>query len=93
MQPEQIIIEPVVTEKAVGSRAASRYVFRVHAAATKIDIAGAVRALFKVKVESVNTSKVRAKKRVRGTTVGRTSNWKKAYVTLSAGQKIEELEV
>jgi large subunit ribosomal protein L23 len=93
MQPEQIIIEPVITEKAVGERALSRYVFKVHPEATKIGIAQAVGKLFKVKVLAVNTSRVRPKRRIMGRSVGRTAHWKKAYVTLQKGQKIEELEV
>ena len=93
MEAEQIIIAPVITEKAVGVRALSRYVFRVHLDATKIGISQAITKLFKVKVKSVNTSFVRAKKRVMGRSVGTVSSWKKAYVTLQAGQKIEELEV
>ncbi|MBU0671583.1 MAG: 50S ribosomal protein L23 [Candidatus Margulisbacteria bacterium] len=93
MQPEQIIIEPVITEKAVGERALSRYVFRVHPAATKPSIAQAVGKMFKVNVVAVNTSMVRAKRKVVGRSIGRTAHWKKAYVTLKQGEKIEELEV
>ena len=93
MHPEQIIIEPVITEKAVGERALSRYVFKVHLNATKTSIAQAVEKLFKVKVIAVNTSQVRPKRRIMGRSIGRTAYWKKAYVTLESGQKIEELEV
>ena len=93
MYPEQIIIEPLVTEKAVGVKALSRYVFKVHLNATKIDVGQAVEKLFKVKVVAVNTCKVRPKRRIMGGSIGRTSRWKKAYVSLAAGQKIEELEV
>lgn len=93
MHPEQIILAPVVTEKAIGVRATSQYVFKVHSDANKKEIEGAIKKLFKVKVVSVNTCKVRAKTRVRGSIIGHTSKWKKAYVTLAAGQKIEELEV
>ena len=92
MYPEQIIIEPVITEKAMGERVLSRYVFKVHLDASKISIGRAVEKLFKVKVLSVNTSKVRPKRRTMGRSIGRTSHWKKAYVTLERGQKIEELE-
>lgn len=92
MRPEQIIVEPVITEKAVGERVLSRYVFKVNPLANKTSVARAVEQLFKVKVKSVNTSKVRPKRRVMGRSVGRTGYWKKAYVTLEQGQKIEELE-
>ena len=93
MHPEQIIIEPLITEKAVGERTLSRYVFKVHPQATKSSVAQAVEKLFKVKVRAVNTGMVRPKRRIMGRSIGRTSQWKKAYVTLEAGQKIEELEV
>ena len=88
----QIIIEPVITEKAVLGKALSCYVFKIHPDATKIAVAQAVEKLFKVNVVSVNTTKVRAKRRIVGRSIGRTSNWKKAYVTLKSGEKIEELE-
>jgi len=93
VQPEQIIIKPVVTEKSMLARVKPCYVFRIHAKATKVDVAQAVERLFKVKVKSVNTSAVKAKRRVRGRSIGRTPGWKKAYVCLETGQKIEELEV
>jgi len=93
MHPEQVIIEQLLTEKAVGGRALSRYAFRVHSNASKTQIAQAVKKLFKVNVIAVNTSSVRSKRRVLGRSIGRTSSWKKAYVTLKQGQKIEELEV
>jgi len=93
MRSEQIIIEPVITEKAVAERVLSRYVFRVNPLANKTSIAQAVEKLFKVKVRAVNTNRVRPKRRVMGRSMGKTSHWKKAYVTLEAGQKIEELEV
>jgi large subunit ribosomal protein L23 len=92
MRSEQIIIEPVITEKAVGERVLSRYVFKVNPLANKISIARAVEELFKVSVLAVNTSRVRSKQRIMGRSIGRTTHWKKAYVTLKQGQKIEELE-
>ncbi len=92
MEAEQIIIEPLVTEKSVSERAASRYVFKVHPKATKIAVKLAVAKLFKVKVVDVNTCRVRPKLRMTGRGIGRTTGWKKAYVTLAAGQKITELE-
>ncbi|NQT29077.1 MAG: 50S ribosomal protein L23 [Candidatus Saganbacteria bacterium] len=93
MRPEQIIIEPLVTEKAIGERVSSRYVFKVNPAATKRSIADAVAKLFKVDVLSVNTCMVLPKRRILGKSIGKTSHFKKAYVSLKSGQKIEELEV
>jgi len=92
MHPEQIIIEPVITEKAVAERPAARYVFKVNLKATKIAIKQAVEKIFKVKVADVNTTYVRPKQRIMGKSIGRTSRSKKAYVTLVSGQKIQELE-
>jgi len=92
MQPDQIVIAPIITEKALEGRGMSKYVFKVHLNATKIDVAKSIEQMFKVNVTSVNTMKVRAKRRVVGRSVGTTSKWKKAYVTLKQGQKIEELE-
>ena len=92
MQFEQIMIEPLITEKSVGARARSRYVFKINLRATKIAVKQAVEKLFKVKVLDVNTCFVRPKQRVAGKSIGRTSRWKKAYVTLAGGQKIQELE-
>lgn len=92
MHHEQIIIEPVITEKSLSGRADSRYVFRVNLNAEKIEIRKAIEKIFKVKVLAVNTTYVRPKQRVMGKSIGRTSRWKKAYVTLASGQKIQELE-
>ncbi len=92
MKPEQIILEPVITEKALTDRALSRYVFKVHPEATKTSVAQSIQQLFKVKVKDVNTIMVRSKRRVMGRSIGRTAHWKKAYVTLEQGQKIEEIE-
>ncbi len=92
MHPDQIVIAPIITEKALDGRLLSRYVFKVHKDATKLDVARSIEQMFKVKVLAVNTVKVRPKKRVLGRSIGQISGWKKAYVTLKQGQKIEELE-
>jgi large subunit ribosomal protein L23 len=65
------------------------YPFAVDARANKIQIREAVESLFKVEVESVNTANRKGKKRRRGRRIGRTPNWKKAYVRLREGQAIE----
>lgn len=93
MDPYQIILSPVMTEKAFGVRGEKKYVFKVHKKATKIDVKSAVAKLFKVKVVDVNTVNVKGKSRNLGYKVGRTPSYKKAYVTVAADQKIEELEV
>ncbi|MGB9613371.1 MAG: 50S ribosomal protein L23 [Candidatus Margulisiibacteriota bacterium] len=92
MELESIIIEPVITEKAVGERIYSRYVFKVHLNATKTLVKQAIEKVFKVKVIKVNVCYMPGKRRMMGRAIGRTSQWKKAYVTLAKGQKIAELE-
>ena len=93
MQAEQIIIAPVLTEKAMVERVMPRYVFKVNLLATKVAIAQAIEKIYKVQVVSVNTTNVRGKRKVLGRSIGRTNSWKKAYVRLAAKQKIEELEL
>jgi large subunit ribosomal protein L23 len=66
-----------------------KYLFHVDRRANKIEVKKAVEEIYKVKVQSVNTSIVRAKqKRVRQE-LGKTTPWKKAVVTLKEGHKIE----
>ena len=82
MRPEEIIIAPVVTEKSNDEMQMGKYTFEVNKKATKVEIANAVEKLFNVKVLNVNTMTVRGKtKRVRYVE-GKTSDWKKAIVTI-----------
>ena len=89
----QIIMGQIITEKTTDLRANSVYVFRVRKDATKGQIVNAIRTVFNVTPESVNTTKVRGKTRQLGRSFGVTSGWKKAYVKLKSGEKIKELEV
>lgn len=83
-----ILIEPVVSEKATMLREQNKYVFVVRPDATKIQIKEAVRRLFNVKVLSCTTMNVVGKKkRVRGTS-GTTAGYKKAIVRLAQGETI-----
>ena len=82
MKPEEIIIAPVITEKSNDQMQMGKYTFEVNKKATKVEIANAVEKLFGVKVLNVNTMTVRGKtKRVRYVE-GKTSDWKKAIVTI-----------
>ncbi|OGC03686.1 50S ribosomal protein L23 [candidate division WOR-1 bacterium RIFOXYA12_FULL_43_27] len=90
---KNIIVAPIVTEKGLGAAAVNQYVFRVAISAGKIEIKKAIEAIYKVKVAEVNTLKVRGKERRIGRSVGKTSSYKKAYVTLKEGSVIEELKV
>ena len=82
MRPEDIIIKPVVTEKSNDGLQAGKYTFKVNKKATKVDIARAVEKLFSVKVVNVNTVTVKGKEKRVGVHVGKTSDWKKAIVTI-----------
>ncbi len=88
-----IIRKPRLTEKAMLlQEEANQVVFHVAKDANKIEIKDAVETLFKVKVDNVRTSMVHGKKRRVGRFSGRTSDWKKAVVTLAEGQKLDFLE-
>ncbi len=80
-----------LTEKAtLLSEKLNKYVFRVHPSANKLQIKDAVQRLFKKSVLSVNTCNYAGKKkRERTASFGRKASWKKAIVTLKAGDKIE----
>ena len=82
MKPEDIIVAPVVTEKSNDELQQGKYTFEVNKKATKVEIANAVEKLFEVKVLKVNTMNVNGKKKRVGYHQGKTSDWKKAIVTI-----------
>ncbi len=82
MKPEDIIIRPIITEKSSNAIAQGRYTFEVAKKATKIQIADAVEKLFEVKVLKVNTISMKGKEKRVGVHTGKTSDWKKAIVTI-----------
>lgn len=82
MLAKEIIIRPIVTEKSSDGLQNGKYTFEVNRKATKVDIAKAVEKLFEVKVLKVNTVTVKGKEKKVGVHVGRTSDWKKAVVTI-----------
>ncbi len=90
----KIIKRPIVTERATNLKAlANQYVFRVARESTKHDIKRAVQDLFKVKVTKVNTMMVGGKMRRMGNApASHRPDWKKAVVTVQAGQEIKILE-
>ena len=92
MEYTDILIKPVITEKANTLREQNKYVFIVDPAANKLQIKEAVAKLFNVKVIGCTTSNVMGKmKRVRGIP-GRSSSYKKAIVRLAPGQTIQAFE-
>ena len=88
-QMYDMIRAPVITEKATNVSEHNQVIFRVPLTATKGDVRAAVEGLFNVEVRAVNTIRVSGKaKRFRGRP-GRRSDYKKAIVTLGAGQRID----
>ena len=91
MTAYDIIIRPVITERAMAGAADKKYVFEVAKDAGKIEIKKAVEEIFDVKVASVNTVSMHGKhKRMGAGRPGMTKDWKKAYVTLTADSKTIE---
>ena len=84
-----IIIAPVITEKSAHQAEQNVYTFKVASSANKIEIKKAIEAAFGVKVEKVNTLNTKAKDKRVGRYTGKTQTYKKAYITLADGEKIE----
>ncbi len=92
MTAEQIIIEPVVTEKSNHFKESKKYVFKVNARANKFEVKQAVDALFNVHCKNCRIINVKSKpKRVRYKR-GYTATWKKAIVTLPSNETIAVFE-
>lgn len=90
MNAQQIIQRPLVTERSMVIRdTQNKYSFKVHPRATKPEIRKAIEELFSVKVTAVATMNVAGKPKRLGRSAGYRASWKKAIVTVAAGQKIE----
>jgi large subunit ribosomal protein L23 len=89
MNVHQIIIRPLITEKNTNLMQQNKYCFEVAKTASKPEIGAAIAQIFGVTVTSVATMNVRGKLRRRGMRYGYTSSWKKAIVTLAAGNTID----
>jgi large subunit ribosomal protein L23 len=85
----KILLAPRITEKSAFIGMHRQYVFKVHNDATKPEVKRAVEYLFDVKVEAVQISLVNSKVKRFGKIEGRRKGWKKAYVKLAEGYKIE----
>lgn len=93
MDPRQIILEPIVTEKSTIAREMNNmYSFKVIPNATKPQIATAIEAIFDVKVLKVRTIRMEGKVKRLGRNIGRRSAWKKAIVTLAEGDSVDFFE-
>ena len=90
MNAYDIIIKPIRSEKAYAGIETKKYAFVVDKRADKTQIKAAVEEIFKVQVEKVNTVNVRGKYKRQGRTEGYTSQYKKAYVQLTASSKTIE---
>lgn len=90
--PHEVLIKPVVTERSTGLMEQNKYTFKVDPKANKIEIKNAVEKIFKVNVLNVTTMRVPGKLKRQGKTQGFTSDWKKAIVTLQAGQRLPIFE-
>jgi len=88
-----IILRPLVTEKATGAEEASNtYVFEVGETANKHEIKDAIERFFNVQVADVRTVRMRGKAKRFGRHYGKRSNWKKAYVKLVTGHTLNFFE-
>jgi large subunit ribosomal protein L23 len=84
-----VILSPVITEKATIASEHNKVVFKVAGTATKPQIKDAVEKLFDVKVKSVNTLTRRGKTKIFKGRPGQRSDFKRAIVTLEEGHKID----
>lgn len=89
---EDLIIEPVLTEKTNKMRDEGKYVFKVDARANKYQVMEAVKKLFEVHPVSCNILNIGGKPKRSRNHAGFTSSWKKAVVTVSKGEKIAVFE-
>ena len=91
MSLRNVLVRPILTEKSTGDDILGQntYVFEVRLSSTKQDVKSAIESFYDVDVDTVRTLIVRGKKKRFGRFTGKRSNWKKAYVTLSAGSSID----
>ena len=92
MHTLQILRRPIITEKSTDLQDQGRYAFEVAPSATKHDIKRAVELAFQVKVVKVNTMNVHGKRKRLGPRTTKPRGWKKALVTLAAGETITIFE-
>ncbi|MDG2305180.1 MAG: 50S ribosomal protein L23 [Candidatus Binatia bacterium] len=89
----KVILSPLVTEKGtLVGETGNQVLFKVAPEANKIEIKQAVEDFFKVKVVRVHTVRLLGKRRRVGRILGQRPSWKKAYVTLAEGQRIDFFE-
>ena len=85
-----VLLAPIVSEKSTNAaESANQFVFKVQKVATKLEIKKAVELMFEVEVDSVQVLNVKGKIKRFGKTLGKRSDWKKAYVKLKSGHDID----
>ncbi len=87
-QAYRILLRPILSEKAIHLATSGKYVFAVHPQANKSEIKKSIQRVYDVHIEQVKIIKLPGKMRRYGRSVGKTSAWKKAVVTVRAGEKI-----
>jgi len=93
LHPLNVVLRPMITEKATRLGAEHKYMFEVRRQANKVQIKEAIEKGFEVKVVAVNVMTMKGKPhRVRGNRIKHRPNWKKAVVTLAPGDKLELFE-
>ena len=89
----RVVTSPLITEKGtLVNQQGNQVLFKVRPEANKTEIRHAVETLFKVKVDKVRTANYLGKMRRVGRSIGQRPAWKKAYVTLAEGQRIDFFE-
>ncbi len=93
MIAHDIIRRPIITEKTTNQKESlNQFSFEVAPKANRVEIKRAIEEVFNVRVSAVKTLHVRGKLKRRGRVLGRRRSWKKAVVTLMAGERIEFFE-
>lgn len=92
MNPNDVILAPVLSEKAVTAIETGKYTFYVHPRANRVQIKEAIELVFEVDVTKINLVRLAGKAKRQGRFEGRTAERLKAVVTLKPGQRIEQLE-
>lgn len=87
-----IITKPIITEKSLANAEKGVYTFAVADKTSKPEIAKAVEAIYKVTVKNVRVSSVKGHEVRRKNGIGKQRDWKKAIVTLTAGQTIKDFQ-
>ncbi|MBA3660762.1 MAG: 50S ribosomal protein L23 [Gammaproteobacteria bacterium] len=90
----KIILSPHISEKAtIATEKFNKYIFKVAKSASKPEIKDAIEHLFSTKVQAVHIVNVKPKKKIFKSIEGKKKGWKKAYVTLEPGQKLDALNI